>query len=192
MKALLPIALLSAVGLSGCGGFSGLDSSSSFACKAPPGVSCQSISGTHANAEAGALPYQLKEKTPNGKEASDSSGAALAPYNQGPASKKISPRDMNASNSGIPVRQPPLVLRVWIAPYEDEGGDLYDQSYLYTMVHSGKWMIEANQKQISNQFRPVYPLNRNASKETDAPATQSTTVAPLNQPMQNSGSFKEN
>ncbi len=192
MKFLIPFVCLAAAGLSGCAGFNGLDASSSFACKAPPGVSCQSISGTHANAEAGALPYQLEEKTPKGQLASNSSDTKPAAYNQGTSSNKVSPRDMNASNSGIPVRQPPLVLRVWIAPYEDEGGDLYDQSYLYTMVHSGKWMIEANQKQISNQFKPVYPLNRNAPKENEHPATQSATVAPLNQAMQNQGNSKEN
>ena len=60
----------------------------------------------------------------------------------------------------MPVRQPPLVLRVWMAPYEDESGDLHDQSYFYTMVHSGKWMIEANRNSISSQFKPIYPLNR--------------------------------
>ena len=67
---------------------------------------------------------------------------------------------MNAQYSGMPVRQPPLVLRVWMAPYEGEGGGLHDQSYFYTMVHSGKWMIEANRTAISNQFKPIYPLNR--------------------------------
>jgi len=78
---------------------------------------------------------------------------------------------MNAAYSGMPVRQPPLVLRVWMAPYEDEGGDLHDQSYFYTMVHSGKWMIEANRNTISNQFRPIYPLNRpTQNQEPAAPA----------------------
>ena len=75
---------------------------------------------------------------------------------------------MEAVTSGMPVRQPPLVLRVWMAPYEDEGGDLYDQSYFYTMVHSGRWMIEANKSAISNQYRPIYPLTKPTQAAIDS------------------------
>ncbi len=83
----------------------------------------------------------------------------------------------------MPVRQPPLVLRVWMAPYEDEGGDLHDQSYFYTMVHSGKWMIEANRNTISSQFKPIYPLNRpTQSSQEQAPADKE--VQPLVQKQQ--------
>lgn len=59
-----------------------------------------------------------------------------------------------------------------MAPYEDEGGDLHDQSYFYTMVHSGKWMIEANRNAISNQFRPIYPLNRPTQNQEPAPPAE--------------------
>ena len=52
------IALAAAGLLAGCGSMSGLDASSSFSCKAAPGVTCQSISGVHQNASAGNLPFQ--------------------------------------------------------------------------------------------------------------------------------------
>lgn len=140
----------------------GLDTSSSFSCKAPPGVSCQSISGTYSNSVQGNLPFQQQAKNGGsdvaGKSDDDSKPRAAPPQQEKVA--KLSPRNMEAMSSGMPIRQPPLVLRVWVAPYEDESGDLHDQSHFYTMVHSGKWLIEANRTKISNQFRPVYPLKR--------------------------------
>lgn len=154
--------------LTGCAGMmSGLDANSSFSCKAAPGVTCQSISGVHQNASANNLPFQrngeanLNANAQEPTEEKDKKPVAYGAKEEG--SQKVSPRDMVAANSGMPVRQPPLVLRVWMAPYEDEGGDLHDQSYFYTMVHSGRWMIEANRSSIANQYRPIYPLNRNAA-----------------------------
>lgn len=160
---LVATALASACLLAGCGSMSGLDASSSFSCKAAPGVTCQSISGVHQNASAGNLPFQRNGEV-NGKATesdvrSDEKPLAYGAIKTDP-NTKVSPRDMNAASSGMPVRQPPLVLRVWMAPFEDEAGDLHDQSYFYTMVHSGRWMIEANRSTITNQFRPIYPLNR--------------------------------
>ena len=150
-----------AVVLAGCSSMSGLDSSNNFACSAPLGVSCTSISGVHANAMAGTLPYQVAESQPvaSGNSGSGSSSAQRQPLTPG---GRVSPRDLPAVSSGMPVRQAPLVLRIWVAPYEDENNDLYDQSFMYTMVHSGKWMIEANRRNIMNQYKPVFPLPRSA------------------------------
>lgn len=160
--------------LVGCGTMSGLDASSSFSCKAAPGVSCQSISGVHQNANAGNLPFQQEENAPKVAAGEKKS------YGTPRADSKISPKDMNAQYSGMPVRQPPLVLRVWMAPYEDDSGDLHDQTYFYTMVHSGKWMIEANRNAISNQFKPIYPLTR-PTQAQELPVAPDREAQPLNQ-----------
>ncbi len=180
MRHILPIVTVAAASLlAGCTSLSGLDASSGFSCKAAPGVNCQSISGVHQNAVAGNLPYQRagdasaeaaggKDGNATADKAKSESGEGKNPvYGASSVSGKVSPRDMEAASSGMPVRQPPLVLRVWMAPYEDEGGDLYDQSYFYTMVHSGRWMIEANKSTISNQFRPIYPLTRPTQAATE-------------------------
>lgn len=161
---LLAAALAALVAMA-CTSMSGLDSQSSFSCKAPAGVSCQSISGVYANSLEDNLPFQRRGVTESAQTSSSepqrtlaTKGAVESPTLTGDG--KISPRDMDALSSGVPIRQAPLVLRVWVAPYEDEVGDLHDQSYFYTMVHSGKWMIEANRAQIGNQFRPVFPLRQ--------------------------------
>lgn len=148
------IAALSALWLtSGCTSLSGLGGENEFGCKAPPGVTCQSISGVHANAMAQNLPFQRQSTESATPE--DGQPVPLRRYGEYEGSAKISPRDMAAPTTGMPIRKPPLILRVWVAPYEDEAQDLHDQSYFYTMVHPGEWMIEANRNHLRNQFRPV-------------------------------------
>lgn len=168
-------ALVASLLLAGCGSMSGLDASSSFSCKAPAGVSCQSISGVQSNASQGNLPFQKEDPAKtygagdqrNAERKADDK-APLVPYGSVSGSnEKVSPRDMVAEHSGMPVRQPPLVLRVWMAPYEDDDKDLHDQSYFYTVINSGRWMIEANTTALSNQYRPIYPLSRSTKVEPD-------------------------
>ena len=60
----LTAALGGVVSLAGCMSLSGLSGNSSYACKAPDGVTCQSVSGTYANAVANNLPAQRARATP--------------------------------------------------------------------------------------------------------------------------------
>jgi len=175
MRSSLVGAVLAAGALAGCGSMSGLDAQGSFSCKAPAGVACQSISGTYANAAQNNLPFQRQHDDPKRNE--DRQDSAVQPWFTAERTAKLSPRNMEAPNSGMPIREPPLVLRVWIAPWEDDTGDLHDQSYFYTMVHPGKWLIEANRSAISNHFRPVYPLKQHNAEE-DTPAGQAPTANP--------------
>jgi conjugal transfer pilus assembly protein TraV len=138
--------------LVGCTSMSGLDAHSQYGCKAAPGVSCQSIKGVYENAAAGNLPFQKRGKGGEAVATSDT-GAQLPDTKY--ALAQLSPADMAAMDSGIPVRQPPMVLRIWVAPWEDEAGDFHDQSHFYTMVHPGKWLIEANSANISRKYAPV-------------------------------------
>ena len=187
--------LVASLLLAGCASMSGLDASSSFGCKAPSGVSCQSISGVEANAAQGNLPFQRedpaktfgngdKRTSEQGKD--DKGGPAVIHYGESNGvTEKVSPRDMVAAHTGMPVRQPPLVLRVWMAPYEDDDKDLHDQSYFYTVVHTGKWMIEANTTALANQYRPTYPLARQGKSEPEASVDKDKT--PLGQKNDYSG-----
>lgn len=161
-KQLLGIAGVLSIALSGCGSMSGLGGGSSLSCKAPPGVTCQSMSGVYANAMQGNLPFQQDGK--GERESKDEPVVVGKPAPQPTEvsggrtlleQEKVSPRQMEVAYSGMPIRQAPLVLRVWMAPYEDDAGDLHDQSYFYTMVSPGRWMIEANRDTIRKQYRPV-------------------------------------
>lgn len=138
----LAIAVMLPAILTGCAStMSGLDGETKFACKAPEGVSCASLSGVYANAVANNLPALRKE----GK--GEASAGAPA------KSSEIIGR---ALSSGDPIRTRPKVLRLWIAPWEDSEGDLHDQSYIYVVADPGRWVIEHNQKRIVDHYRPTF------------------------------------
>ncbi len=65
---------------------------------------------------------------------------------------------MEPPYSGVPLRTAPRVLRIWMAPYEDAEADLHDQKYLYVTLKTGRWVLKANQINIQQQYRQVYPL----------------------------------
>lgn len=143
--------------LSGCAWMSGLSGESNFSCKAPDGVTCQTVSGVYHNSMQNNLPSQLS--------ATRSTEARQPPDTA--ETDSISPRFMKTPASGLPIRKPPKVVRIWIAPWEDEAGDFHDQSFMYTMVNPGKWLVETNKTSISNAFKPVFPLQRTTSKKDE-------------------------
>lgn len=57
--------------------------------------------------------------------------------------------------SGTPVRSQNEIARIWIAPYLDSDGDLVDQNFTYVVLNQGKWLIEHNQQNIMDEYRPV-------------------------------------
>lgn len=142
MKSMKIGLILGAVAVSGCSSMSGLDANSSFSCKAPDGVLCESMSGVYANAKANNLPGQRVGHRRAGAE----------PGQEQPESLGVLPKPIT---SGAPVRTAPVVLRVWLAPWEDSDGDLHDQSYIYLQIDNGRWLIEHNRRRIQDAYRPV-------------------------------------
>ncbi|WP_186098579.1 type IV conjugative transfer system lipoprotein TraV [Burkholderia gladioli] len=167
MSRALFVASTALLSLSACS-FSGYDASSSFACKAPEGVLCNSMSGIYANAMAHNLPEQRVHTgsgaTTNvtlGSYAKDvdaghsASGASRGtPAAAGMAATGILPRVLD---SGAPVRTASREMRIWFAPWQDADADLHDQEYVYLIVDSGHWSIAHNQERIRAAFRPVMP-----------------------------------
>lgn len=129
--------------VAGCAStLSGLGGSQTYACKAPEGVLCTSVAGVYANSLQNNLPSQRTDK-----RAGDSVGNVATATRIAPAS---SPAPDSAS-----IRSAPRVLRVWLAPWEDGDGDLQDQSYLYVVVDTGRWLIEHQRAAIRNAFAPI-------------------------------------
>ena len=143
MKALaLNFGIGAVVALSGCSSMSGFDAKSEFACKAPDGILCESMSGIYANAQAKNLPGQRV----------NARGEAPVELSQAKAGSNVMTKPIY---SGTPIRSAPRLLRVWFAPWEDTDGDLHDQSYVYLPVDSGRWLIEHNRRRIQDNYRPV-------------------------------------
>lgn len=133
--------------LSGCSSMSGYDAKTAFACKAPDGVLCQSMTGVYANVAAKTLPGQRQ----SGSVAADGAGGQQAPR----SSVLTAP-----ISSGTPIRSNASVVRIWLAPWKDSDGDLHDQSYIYLTLDYGDWLLEHNQRRIIDAYRPVHAAGR--------------------------------
>ena len=125
--------LVIALALSGCASsMSGVGGTDSYACKAPEGVLCTSVSGVYANSIRG---------TPQRGTAAGPQPAAPSPAIYGAAS--IAPGTSPISVApGNAIRSNPRVLRVWLAPWEDSDGDLHEEAFIHVIVDTGRWLIE--------------------------------------------------
>lgn len=148
--------------LSGCMNLSGLSGGSSYACKAPDGVTCQSVSGTYANAVADNLPAQRQRATTTAVAA-----AASAPVAGTPRAEPL-------PSSATPLRSAPRILRLWFKPWEDADRDLYDQGYVYVQIDGGRWLVEHAQRAIREAHAPV----RAPAARAPEPASREPTTRP--------------
>lgn len=196
MKRLAAILCSGALAACSTTSLSGLGADSNFTCKAPAGVSCMSVSGIHANATRGSLPAL---RTMRAEATSQAGGTNLVSEDLGGGQRPVqgaeggtppapaqdyvkqdtpvSPRALEAPYSGMPLRSPTKVARIWIAPATDSDNDLHDQRFLYVTVHTGKWLLEANQISIERQFRPVYQLGSKGGADGDGAPGQRKAAA---------------
>jgi conjugal transfer pilus assembly protein TraV len=155
--------LLLAAALAGCTSMSGLGGSSSYGCKAPQGVTCESVSGTYANALQNNLPSQRQAAAQvtvrPAQQASPAASSATLPH-----TARVAP------TSPVALRSAPRILRLWFKPWEDADHDLYDQGYVYVQVDAGHWQIDHVQRRIRDAFAPVKaPARADAGANDTAP-----------------------
>ncbi len=151
----IPVAL----SIAGCS-MTGLgDSSDKFDCKAPAGISCESLSGVYANAVADNLPgtNQKSKSTYSSNKTEVAAGVAG-----------------EAPQTGTPLLSERTVLRVWVAPWEDGKKVLHDQAFLYAVVDPGHWQIAHTDQKIANQYRVRAPV----AKQAQRPVTPSEPALP--------------
>ena len=150
--------------LSACMNMSGLGGDSKYACKAPEGVACDSVSGTYANAVHNNLPSQRAQRS-----AVTEKGESEPRPSTNAVRTTVSTASGNADDGTTtgPLRSQARVLRLWIKPWEDADGDLYDQGYIYVQVDNGQWLIDHVQRQIRDAYAPLKAPPKSA---TETPA----------------------
>ncbi|MEM3793361.1 MAG: TraV family lipoprotein [Candidatus Bathyarchaeia archaeon] len=70
--------------------------------------------------------------------------------------------------SMVPVRVPPRIVRIWVAPFEDEDGDLNQGGYIYTEISPGKWSFgekAPGQGKFYDFFRLRTPLETKQQRQ---------------------------
>ena len=154
-------ALIFALALSGCAStLSGVGGADGYACKAPEGALCTSVSGVYANATQG-MPKPAK--TPEHPFQT----ATPVIYD----ATSIAP-DKSAALIGGPIRSNPRVLRLWIAPWEDADGDLHEAALVHVVMDTGRWLIEH-----------VRPAARSRMDGVTAPLSSTQDLSPTKAPI---------
>jgi conjugal transfer pilus assembly protein TraV len=176
--ALAPL-LLMALMLAGCAStLSGVGGVDGYACKAPEGAMCTSVSGIYANSAQGIL----KPAKPSEQKAPQGEPAAYGATPLAPG------RPVAASNS---LRSNPRVLRLWIAPWEDADGDLHEQALVHVVVDTGRWLIEhvrpAAGFRLDGVAPPVSLTQEPSPAKAPGEAPQAPTRYPLPPANQSSG-----
>jgi conjugal transfer pilus assembly protein TraV len=168
--ALAPL-LLMALMLTGCAStLSGVGGVDGYACKAPEGAMCTSVSGIYANS-AQSMP---RPATPSGQKLPSNEPVA---YGATP----LAPGRTAAASSSL--RSNPRLLRLWIAPWEDADGDLHEQALVHVVVDSGRWLIEhvrpAANRRMDGVAPPVPPVQDLSPAKAPNEAPQPPTRFPL-------------
>ena len=144
--------------LAGCMNMSGLSGNSKYACAAPEGVACDSVSGTYTNALHHNLPSQQASAARG-----ESREVAPEPGSSPPARQPIAGAPRSIADGGaegapaLALRSQARVLRLWTKPWEDADGDLWDQGYVYVQVDAGRWQIDHVRQRIRDQYAPLRP-----------------------------------
>jgi len=84
-----------------------------------------------------------------------------------------------AYEAKIPVRVPPKVIRIWIAPWEDADGDLHQPGYIFSEINDkrGRWAF--GEKQVAGGVPLLTPVDRTEEAAAeDSTAGQTQSVAP--------------
>lgn len=69
---------------------------------------------------------------------------------------KASPVLIPSIDQPIPIRTQPEVMRIWVAPWQDQDGDLHADGFIYTEIERRKWNLGGR---IKSPAAILYPLN---------------------------------
>lgn len=157
------------VAFSGCSSISGLDASSSYNCKAPAGVKCDSVTGTYENAVRNNLPSQR----PHGDaSAQTDSGQAVLRRSQLAAAAPTPDAGATAPPSFMDAAEPqslwsaPTIMRLWVNTWRDAEQDLNGESMVYLQVDDGRWLVDHAQQETRRAFAPVRAPAKSAASST--------------------------
>ena len=152
----LIIVLLGVLLLSGC------STSPNYACGTPQSGKCQSVSDSYLSAL--------------GKKLKGNATATKTTNTTGKPAVEASARVTQYIPEGVAIRSLPQVMRVWIAPWEDNNGVFHDQSYSYFVADAGEWSLRANTEK--SLYPNGYALLARPTDKTAAPADNKADAKP--------------
>ena len=197
--AAMGVAVASTIILGGCASaLSGVGGTEGYACKAPIGAQCTSVSGVYANANGSAnanasansdlleLRAVHEAFRPQGLLTLPSIPVATleaqpAPFAESsPARAAGASAGATASPATQALRSPPRVLRLWISPWEDADGDLHEASFINVVIDTGRWLIERVRPALRSRLDiATPPLAASSSPTAIAETSPAADLAPI-------------
>lgn len=153
---------LSFMALAGCSSLTNIGESD-FSCPGiPSGVKCMSTLDVYNATNDGHVPRPV-----SAKEARE--GIVNASFNESIGSelsnmqiaKQQEQQFINnyvapyLPDKPIPIRTPAEVMRIWIAPWEDQNGDLIATGYVFTEIEARRWVVGEEPAPSSPTLRPL-------------------------------------
>lgn len=121
-----------------------------YSCPAPEHGVCKSVSDVYAMKSSprstGGHEYEVKSAPRHDETSRDERSDGTTP------ARGFSTFPL-AVKPGDPLRREARVIRLWIAPWVDAKGDYYDQSYLYTEIDRGEWLIQERLRALQSETR---------------------------------------
>lgn len=103
--------------------------SETFDCPAGKGVGCQSISTVNEKVNEGTLGNSPKKEAP----------VLLTPKDEESVDGET---PIYLSDDTVVHRVREKALRVWMAPFQDEQGNLHEASFIHTILKPGRWQLQ--------------------------------------------------
>ncbi len=159
-----------ALALGGCASvLNGVGGSERYACRAPVGAQCTSVSGTYAN---GGAPNGRVIQVPDHMLGPITAPTLIATAQKDPGVTDHSQAtDSTTALAATPpvvaaaaeptLRTAPRVLQMWVAPWEDSDGDLHEATRVHVLIDQGRWRIERLRPTHSSS--PIHSSSAQAS-----------------------------
>ena len=111
-----------------------------FDCPAGKGLGCQSVTEVKKKLNQGEI--DMPETTTEAYQRRGGSLSFTPPQmSPTPMHGDLTPIAFMDSNGMVIQRTPEKPLRIWIAPYQDQDGNLRESSVIHTVIQGGAWQL---------------------------------------------------
>lgn len=119
----------------------------------PDGVQCMSTRDVYNATNNGSVPRPMKA---GDEDQGDEPHAEVSPSPQRSGDEVIDTYVApQLPNKPVPIRTPAQVMRIWVAPWEDDKGDLNVSGYVYTEIEPRRWVIGESTSNSDSVIRPL-------------------------------------
>ncbi|MDO8845339.1 type IV conjugative transfer system lipoprotein TraV [Methylicorpusculum sp.] len=113
------------------------------------GVRCMSARQVYQATESSDYVKTLDEND----KGSDSGSRGVLAYSNATRNSQVA---VPSIEQPVPIRTQAQVMRIWVAPWEDDDGDLHADGYLYTEIESRRWNLG---ERFRSPGRAISPLS---------------------------------